>query len=194
MAKELAKSARRKKVAWGITGAGEMLTETLEVMKQMKLQYQHVVDIQVYLSKTGSQVVKYYKINDDLRMSFDRVLVEVDSNSPFLAGWMQVGKFEFLLVAPASSNTVAKIAGGICDTMLCNAVIMGLKAFASVYVMPTDYREGTVYTKLPNGTRMKLRIRQEDAKNAQKLSNMENLAVLERPSDICKVFAKHFST
>lgn len=119
-----------------------MLTETLEVMKQMKLQYQQLVDIQVYLSKAGSQVVKCYKINDDLRMIFDRVLVEVDSNSPFLAGWIQVGKFEFLLVAPASSNTVAKIAGGICDTMLCNAVIMGLKAFASVYVMPDRLQGG----------------------------------------------------
>lgn len=40
---------------------------------------------------------------------------------------------------------------------------------------------------------MKLRIRLEDAENVQKLSNMENLTVLERPSDICKVFARHFS-
>lgn len=31
------------------------------------------------------------------------------ANAPFLAGQMQMGKYDFNLIAPATSNTVAKI-------------------------------------------------------------------------------------
>ncbi|HII86065.1 TPA: archaeoflavoprotein AfpA, partial [Candidatus Bathyarchaeota archaeon] len=45
---------------------------------------------------------------------------------------------DLLLIAPATSNTVAKITNGIGDTMLTNAAIMSLKAFVPVYIVPTD--------------------------------------------------------
>ena len=31
-----------------------------------------------------------------------KVMVEVNANSPFLAAWLQSGKYEFLLIAPCS--------------------------------------------------------------------------------------------
>jgi flavoprotein len=89
---------------------------------------------------------------------------------------------------------VAKIAAGITDTLLCNSAIMALKGFLPVYMMPSDYKEGTVVTRLPNGKDLKLRIRREDAENTRKLSLMENMFVLEKPEDICEVFRKHFNT
>ena len=98
-----------------------------------------------------------------------------------------------MLIAPATSNTVAKIAVGITDTLLCNSAIMALKAFVPVYIMPSDYKEGTVVTRLPNGKDLRLRVRKEDAENTRKLSLMENVFVLEKPEDIRKVFKKHFS-
>jgi len=119
-------------------------------------------------------------------------LVENNSNSPFLVGALQQGKFEFLLIAPATSNTVAKIAVGIADTLLCNAAIQALKAFVPVYIMPTDYREGVVTTRLPDGHEMKLRIRKEDADNSRKLASMEGIVVLQKTEDIFKVFKKYF--
>jgi len=51
-----------------------------------------------------------------------RVLVEVDANTPFIAGPLQVGRYHSLLIAPATANTVAKIVHGIADTLLTNAV------------------------------------------------------------------------
>ena len=105
---------------------------------------------------------------------------------------MQTGKYEFLLIAPATSNTVAKIANGIGDTMLTNATIMSLKAFVSVYIAPTDYKEGIVYTKLPNGKDMKLRVRKEEAEQVRKLEGMEDIHVLKGPHTISGVFEKLF--
>jgi archaeoflavoprotein AfpA len=187
------KEKKRRRVAWGITGSGDRLVETVEIMKEIRKQYQNEVDIRVYLSKAGDPVVKYYRLSNDLKENFDKVQVEINSNSPFLAGQLQLGKFEFLLIAPATSNTVAKISTGIGDSLLCNAAIMGLKAFVSLYIMPSDYEEGMIVTKLPDGRDMKLRIRKEDVEHVKKLAGMDDVYVLEKPEEIHQVFKKHFN-
>lgn len=186
------REAKKKKVAWGITGGGDKLTETFGVMKKLEDKYEERAEIWVYLSKAGEHVAKVYGILDDLKSKFDKILVEFSSNVPFLAGQLQAGKFEFLLVAPTTSNSVAKLAVGITDTMLCNAAIMGLKARVPVYVMPTDFRVGDVLTRLPDGRKLTLRTRAEDVDNVEKLRKMEGLAVINGPEKIGAIFEKYF--
>lgn len=183
---------KKKKVAWGITGSGDKIVETVKIMQKIKKQYEATVDITVYLSKAGEQVIKYYKVADDLKENFQKIWVEINANSPFLAGQLQTGKFEFLLIAPATSNTVAKISTGIADSLLSNAAIMALKGFVPVYIMPSDYQEGIITTKLPNRRNQKLRIRKEDAEHVKKLAKMQDVFLLEKPEEIQKVFNKHF--
>jgi archaeoflavoprotein AfpA len=183
---------KKRKVAWGITGAGDKIAEFIEIMKEIQKEYADTVEIQVFLSKAADLVLKYYNLETDLKQNFQKVSVELNSNAPFLAAWMQMRKYEFLLIAPATSNTVAKIANSIGDTLLTNAAIMSLKAFVPVYIAPTDYREGTVYTKLPNGKEMKLRVRKEEVKQVKKLERMEDIFVLEGPQKIRGVFKKWF--
>jgi archaeoflavoprotein AfpA len=191
--KENGENIKKKlKIAWGITGSGDRLEEIVDVMKKAKNSYQHAVDVRVYLSKAGEQVTKWYKLFDGLKQNFDKLYVEAGPNSPFLAGDLQLGKFKFLLLAPATSNTVAKIASGIADSLLSNSAIMALKGFTPVYVLPSDYREGTVETKLPDGRRLKVRVRKEDAENSQRLADMNGLSVIENPEQILEVFKKHF--
>jgi archaeoflavoprotein AfpA len=168
---------KKLKVAWGITGAGDKIAEILEVMVDLKRQSEDVVEIEVFLSKAAETVLKFYRLEDELKRNFSKVAVEVNSNSPFLAAWLQMGKYEFLLIAPATSNTVAKIANSIGDTLLTNAAIMSLKAFRPVYILPTDYKESVVYTKLPNGKEMKLRVRKEEADLVRRLERMEDVHV-----------------
>jgi len=181
----------RKRVAWGITGSGDRLAETIEVMKTVKRRYDGEVDIRAYLSKAGHTVLTHYGLRQGLEESFSTT-VEVDSNTPFLAGQLQLGRFEFLLIAPATSNTVAKISSSIADSLLSNAAVMALKGFTPVYIMPSDLREGTVTTKLPNGRNLKLRVRKEDVENVRKLALTDGISILESPEDIIEVFEKHF--
>ena len=183
---------KKKRVAWGITGSGDRLIEVFEVMKQIKHQYQDQIRITVYLSKAGDQVIKLYHLLNDLQENFDKSRVETNSNVPSLALQLQSGKIEFLLIAPTTSNTVAKLANGLSDTLLTNSAIMALKAFVPVYVMPCDYKEGVTVTQLPDGSKMKIRVRKEDAENAKKLSAMDGLFVLEKPEEIRNIFQKHF--
>ena len=183
---------KKQKVAWGITGAGDKIAEFIAVIKEIQKEYAETVEIQVFVSKAADLVLKYYRLEDDLKQNFSKVRVEINSNTPFLAAWMQMRKYEFLLIAPATSNTVAKIANGIGDTMLTNATIMSLKAFAPVYIAPTDYKEGTVYTKLPNGKEMKLRVRKEEVEQVRNIARMDGVFVVEGPQKIRVVFKKWF--
>lgn len=185
---------KRSKVAWGITGSGDKLTETFEVMKAIKEEYADGLHIEVFLSKAGEQVAKYYRIMDGLKQSFEKVWVERDANSPFLTGRLQLGEFEFLLVAPATSNTVAKLAVGVSDTLLTNGAIQAMKASVPVHIMPVDYHEGTTVTTLPNGRPLELRVRKEDAENVRKLIAMEGMHPFENPDEIKEIFKKYFGS
>ena len=184
---------KRPKVAWGITGSGDRLVQTVQVMKDIKQKYQNKVDVRVFLSKAGDQVIKYYHLVRELQEIFQSS-VEVNPNSPFLAGQLQQKKFKFLLIAPATSNTTAKISLGIADTMLCNAAIMGLKAFIPIYIMPSDYQEGIITTDLPNGRQMTLRIRKEDVEHVRRLATMDDVFLLKDPSELYDVFQQHFGS
>ena len=188
------KQKKKKRVAWGITGSGDRLLEVFDVMKQIKKQHKDDTRITVYLSKAGDLVVKYYHLFKVLQEEFDKTRVEVNSNMPTLAVQLQSGKIEFLLIAPATSNTVAKLATGISDTLVTNAAIMALKAFVPVYIMPCDYKEGVTVTQLPDGSKMKIRVRKEDAEYAKKLAAMDGIFVLEKPEEIYQVFRNHFKS
>ena len=188
----LEKEKKKKRVAWGITGSGDRLIEVFDVMKQLNNQYQDEIRMTVYLSKAGDQVVKLYHLFKDLQENFDKSRVEINSNVPSLAVQLQSSKIEFLLIAPATSNTVAKLANGIGDTLLTNSAIMALKAFVPVYVMPCDYKEGVTVTQLPDGSEMKIRVRKEDVEHVKKLAAMDGLFILEKPEEISQAFQKHF--
>jgi archaeoflavoprotein AfpA len=186
--------AKKRKVAWGITGAGDKIQEIIETMKDLKQQSEDKVDIDVYLSKAADTMLKFYRLDEELKKSFPKVFVESNANSPFLAGMVQSGKSEFLLICPASSNTVAKIVNSISDTLLTNAALMSLKAFVPVWIMPVDFKESIIYTKLPNGKEMKLRVRKEEAEQVRRLEAMEDVHVFENPQKMREGFLEWLKT
>jgi archaeoflavoprotein AfpA len=185
---------KKLKVAWGITGAGDKIAEIIEVMKDLQKQSEDLVEIQVFLSKAADTMLKFYRLDEELKKSFAKVMVESNANSPFLAGMMQSHKYEFLLIFPASSNTVAKLVNGIGDTLITNSAIMSLKAFVPVWVMPVDYRESVISTKLPNGKEMKIRVRKEEADQVRKLEQTDDMHVFENPAKVHECFLQWLKT
>jgi len=181
------------KVAWGITGSGDKIAETVEEMSKIQEKFGDQLKIEVFLSKAGAQVIKYYRLGEKLEL-FHKVRKEKDSNTPFLAGRLQMGEFKFFIIAPATSNTVAKISVGIADTLLSNTVLQAVKGFIPVHIMPVDYNAGTVTTILPNGKPLKLRVRKEDADNVRRLEEMEGIHPFEKTCDIINIFSEYFST
>ncbi|MHA1742306.1 MAG: flavoprotein, partial [Candidatus Thorarchaeota archaeon] len=135
------------RIAWGITGAGDLLEETIRAMISLKGEISARID--VFVSKAGRQVLHWYHLWDLLGEEFERVKVEVDANVPFIAGPLQTGRYDVLVVAPLTANSTAKIAHGIEDTLITNAVAQTLKGTTPVILLPVDQHEGTVETVAP---------------------------------------------
>lgn len=170
------------KIAWGITGAGDKINEIIKQMETAK--EEKSVTIHVFASKAGEQVLKWYQVYNRIEESFKRFTVERNSNSPFLAGNLQTGNYKGLIIAPATSNTVAKIAHSIGDTLLTNSALMALKAYVPVHIMPVDLEAGEIVTELPNGGTLRMRVREEDAENVDKLREIDGVEIIEDPKNI----------
>ncbi len=173
-------------MAWGITGAGDLMPETFEVMKA--LQKSGNVKITVIMSQAAVKVVKTYRLWEALPAISDKVLVEKDANTPFISGALQTGKFKLLLIAPATANTVAKIVHGIADSLVTNAVAMTNKTDTKTFIMPVEKEREDVITRLPDGSKLRLSTRSVDAQNTSKLRKMKGILVLDTPEDIKNIF------
>jgi len=114
------------KVAWGITGSGDLMPETVAAMSA--LSETQDVEITAVLSKAAVKVVRWYKLTEQVESFAKAVLIEEDANTPFIVGKLQIGRFDCFVVAPATANSVAKIAHGIADTIITNAVAQTAKS------------------------------------------------------------------
>ena len=177
----------KPRIAWGITGAGDYLLESLSVAKKLSTDLD--VEVTVLVSKAGEMVLKWYRLWDDLRASFDKVKVEKRANVPFVAGPLQVGHFALFFISPATSNTVAKIAHGIADTLITNCVAQTIKGGTPVYIYPVDQELGSQETQVPNGNTITIRTRRIDVENVERVRAMEGITVLKHPFEIEPVVA-----
>lgn len=173
------------KIAWGITGCGDKIEEIAALMIDLKRQYDLKVD--VYVSKNAVMVLKWYKLWDKLKDEFFELRTEVNSNAPFLVGKLQTGHYDMFIVAPVTANSTAKIACGISDTLLTNAVSQGAKARVPIYLYPPDNKPGELVTILPGGKNLTLYIREIDVENVDKIRRMKSITVLDNVQDIRRV-------
>src|SRR5660397_39890 len=155
------------RLVWGITGSGDILPETFGAMSAVKDAQD--VEITAVLSRAGVKVVRWYKLSEELDKRASHILKEEDSNTPFIVGKLQIGRFDCFVVAPATANSVAKIAHGIADTIITNAVAQTAKSDTPIYVLPVDQREGTTVTTRPGGERLELTIRAVDIRTYRQL-------------------------
>lgn len=174
-----------KRIAWGITGSGDLIHDTYEVMVDIKNKTD--IEVMVFLSKEGETVMKWYHMWDDIQRDFPNFKVDAGPNSPFIAGPLQVGHYDILLIAPATANSVAKIINGIADTLITNAVSQTAKGNTPIYILPVDQTRGTVITYSPKGKEMELKMREIDVSNSEKLAQMENITILKSPDAIYDV-------
>ncbi len=177
------------KIAWGITGCGDYLEYCFDLMKDAAKE--HDLAVNVFLSKAGEMVVKWYKLFSELKASFPRIYIEKSPNIPFLVGDLQLGKYDFLLIMPSTSNTVGKIAAGISDTLLSNAAAQAMKAKVPVYIFPADQKKGEITTDLPGGKKLTLTMRDVDIDAVEKLRKMPGITVLGHPDEMREIIRKH---
>lgn len=144
----------KKTVAWGITGAGHFLTSSFEVFGRIKSEYD--IRVNTFLSSAAEEVVRMYGLEKELKtISCGDYLEEVFLETQQGKSWPKTGRFlldkyETLIVTPATSNTVSKVAHGTADSLVSNAVAQAVKGEVPVYIVPVDIA-GVVISELPFG-------------------------------------------
>lgn len=139
------------KIIWGITGAGHMLKESINVLN--KLSKKH--ELTIIFSNAGLEVVKKYgyykKIEKIISKNRNNKLV-FDSDQRYsypFSGKLTYDKYDLIVVSPTTANSVAKIVNGIADTLITNVVAQSGKGRIPLIIVPVDQKEGLTKTILP---------------------------------------------
>lgn len=141
------------RIAWGITGAGHFLRESFDVFEKLK---ETAPDLKVtaFVSRAGEEVLRMYGLADELSSIspggyLEEVFFESEQGASIpKAGRFLLQKYDALVVSPATSNTTAKIAYGIADTIVTNAVAQAVKGGVPVLIIPVDIA-GTIESRMP---------------------------------------------
>jgi len=139
------------KVAWGITGAGHLLLESVEILENMA----HEHEITILISKAGEEVLKMYGLFERVKKLtggyYRELALEKDQESSFpITGRLSMGRYDVLIVSPTTSNTIAKIVYGIADSLITNAVAQAGKGRVKTFIIPVDMESGELQTVLPS--------------------------------------------
>lgn len=139
------------RIAFAFTGAGHLLRESVRVVE--KLAKSH--EVTVFLSGAACEVLKMYGLYERVERitggKYRELATDLDQKFSYpITGRLSLGKYDLLVVSPATANTVSKIVYGIADTLVTNAVAQAGKGAVPVYMVPVDIHPGPIDTVLPS--------------------------------------------
>ncbi len=139
------------RIAFAITGAGHLLKDSVKLLEKLAADN----EITVMLSGAGEEVLKMYGLYERIEVLTGEKYRELatENNQKFsypITGRLSLGKYDYLIVTPATANTVSKIVYGIADTLVTNAVAQAGKSQTPVAVVPVDIHSGSIETVLPS--------------------------------------------
>lgn len=158
------------RLAWAVTGSGHYLRECLELAEALG-------DVDLYLSRAGEEVLQMYGHRlAELRRRF-RVFRDTTASSPPV-GLFYAGRYRAVVIAPATSNTVAKCVAGISDTLVTNIYAQAAKCRIPSIVFACD-SEPVMRSEAPGGAVM-VYPRPIDLENTQRLAGFALTTVVTR--------------
>lgn len=145
------------KIAWGITGAGHLLSDSVDVLEELSKDH----EVTILLSGAGEEVLKMYGLFERVKNvsggRYRELVLENEQRSSFpMTGRFSLGKYDLLMVSPTTSNTIGKIVNGIADTLITNAVAQAGKGRVKTCIIPVDLESGDVNTVLPSKLELEL--------------------------------------
>lgn len=121
---------KNPRLAWALTGSGHYITDCLDFLLTLD-------NVDVYLSQAAEEVLKMYGVNlQDLRNRFPVYRDKAASCPP--VGLFYKGYYHTFVMAPATSNTVAKCVLGIADSLVTNLYSQAGKCRVPSIVYPCD--------------------------------------------------------
>lgn len=162
------------RLAWAITGSGHYIEECLAYM----LTLSHV---DLYISLAGEEVLKMYGIKlEEIRAKMPVYRDKAASSPP--VGLFYKGYYHTFVMAPTTSNTVAKCVLGIADNLVTNLYSQAGKCRVPSIVYPCDIAP-EMETTAPGGKVM-VYPRRIDLEGTEKLRSFDYTQVVESVDEL----------
>ncbi len=173
-------SKNNKKLGWVITGSGHFFEECLDIMSNLG-------EFDLFVSKAADEVIRMYKKKNASFPKNTRVFRDTTASSAPV-GFFYKNIYHTLVVAPATSNSIAKFVAGISDNLATNIFAQAGKCKVPCIVLACD-TEPEHDTKAPSKM-VKVYPRKIDLENTEKLKSFESTVVVNSVSDLKKVLNK----
>ncbi|MGJ0431376.1 flavoprotein [Methylobacter sp.] len=164
----------KPRLAWAITGSGHYIEECLNFLLTLD-------DVDLYISQAGEEVLKMYSIDlSDIRAKMPVYRDKAASAPP--VGHFYKGHYHTFVMAPATSNTVAKCVLGIADSLATNLYAQAGKCRVPSIVYPCDTAP-EMETTAPGGKVM-VYPRRIDLEATEKLRTFEYTTVVDSVDEL----------
>ncbi|HEX5508229.1 MAG TPA: flavoprotein [Pseudolabrys sp.] len=164
---------------WALTGSGHFFKECLGIIREFD-------EIDLFVSRAAAEVIRMYRQDFKLPKSVRIFRDTTASAAP--VGAFYYGTYHTLVLAPATSNTVAKCVYGISDTLATNVFAQAGKCRVPSIVFACDTAP-ELETEAPKGM-VKVYPRDIDLENTARLKTFKDVAVVETLVELGEALAR----
>lgn len=162
-------SEMQTRLAWAITGSGHFLRETLQIL-------QSIGTVDIFLSRAAAEIIKQYGFQSLLEATGHKVYQDKTASSVPVELFYE-GKYHALVISPATSNTIAKMAYGFSDSLVTNLYAQAGKTHVQSIVFACDTAP-ELESEAPRENVVNVYPRQIDLDNVTKLAQFEATTVV----------------
>jgi flavoprotein len=163
-----------KRLAWAITGSGHYLRESLAILQTLE-------NVDIFLSKAAAEIIKQYGFQAQLEATGHKIYQDKTASSVPVVLFYE-GVYHTLVIAPATSNTIAKMAYGFSDSLVTNLFAQAGKTRVPCIVFACDtvppVGEISIESEAPRENRVQVFPRKIDLENVEKLAAFEATQVV----------------
>ena len=153
---------------WALTGSGHFFKECLDMIAGLE-------HVDLFVTRAADEVVRMYK--QELALPKSARIFRDTTASAAPVGYFYYNVYHTLVLAPATSNTVAKCVFGISDTLATNVFAQAGKCRVPAIVFACDTAP-ELETEAPKGM-VKVYPRRIDLENTERLKFFEATQVVE---------------
>lgn len=154
----------RQRLAWALTGSGHYLRECLEIIRQLP-------EVDLFVSRAAAEILLQYGYQHGV----GRVFQDKTASSVPVELFYH-GVYHTVVIAPTSSNTIAKMVCGISDNLITNIYAQAGKCHIPSIVFACDTAP-ELESEAPRDNRVRVYPRRIDLDNVQKLKTFEETTV-----------------
>src|SRR5271169_2034788 len=168
--------------AWALTGSGHFFKECLRMVGELD-------EVDLFVSRAATEVVRMYRQEFKLPKAARVFRDTTASAAP--VGLFYYGNYYPLILAPATSNTVAKCVVGISDTLVTNVFVQAGKCRIPAIVFACDTAP-ELETEAPKGM-VKVYPREIDLENRERLGHFAGATTVDTIGDLREAIARRRS-